>query len=69
MTLPKSLLPRSQDISDETAAVLTEFLFQLADVCETRYLEEILRHSDAVRAARIDKLEPERPWLRDSSQT
>jgi hypothetical protein len=31
MTKPKSILPHPEEISDDTAAVLTEFLFQLAD--------------------------------------
>jgi hypothetical protein len=60
----KSLLPQAGDISDEAALVLTDFLYQLATACEFRYLAKIRRHTDAVRAAEIDKLDPDRPWCR-----
>ena len=43
-TRHKSLLPTPDDISDETAAVLTGVLFALASACEGRYLDKILRH-------------------------
>lgn len=69
MTAPKSLLPHPEEISDETAAVLTEFLFQLADACETRYLAKTLRHSDAKKAAQIDQWNAERPWSREPPST
>lgn len=69
MNAPKSLLPRAEEISDETAAVLTEFLFQLADACETRYLAKILRHTDAQKAAQIDQWNAERPWSREPPTT
>lgn len=69
MSGPKSILPHADDISDEAAAVLTEFLFQLADACETRYLAKILRHSDAKKAAQIDQWNAGRPWSREPPPT
>lgn len=62
----KLILPQPGDISDEAAAVLTEFLFHLADVCNLRYRTKIWRHDDAKRAAEIDKWDPDRPWCRRS---
>jgi len=59
-----SILPASNDISDEAAAVLTEFLFQLATECDRRYLTKLLRHADARRALEMETLDPERPWCR-----
>ena len=58
-----SLLPQSDDISDETAAVLTEILFRLAGACDSRYIAKILRYQDAHRQETKD-IDPERPWLR-----
>jgi hypothetical protein len=60
----KSLLPHPDDISDEAAAVLTEFLFYLASACDLRYVSKIRRHSDAKRAEEIDRMDPDRPWCR-----
>lgn len=45
MTSPfKRLLPETEEVSRETVAVLTEFLFRLAYACDTRYLDKILRY-------------------------
>lgn len=60
----KSLLPHPDDISDEAAAVLTEFLFYLAGAADLRYMTKIRRHADVRRAAAIDRMDPERPWCR-----
>jgi hypothetical protein len=57
----KSLLPHPDDISDEAAAVLTEFLYYLANAADFRYMMKIRRHTDAKSAARMDT---ERPWCR-----
>jgi hypothetical protein len=62
MTSPyKHLLPEAAEISDEAAAVLTEFLFRLAGACDVRYLAKILRYQDAQRQERND-VDPEQPW-------
>lgn len=58
-----SLLPQSDEISDETAAVLTEILFRLAGACDSRYLGKILRYQDAHRQENED-IDPQRPWRR-----
>lgn len=64
MTSPyKHLLPEADEISDEAAAVLTEFLFRLAGACDIRYLAKILRYQDGQRQERSDA-GPERPWHR-----
>jgi len=58
----KSLLPAPDDISDETAAVLTGVLSALASVCEARYLDKILRHQAVKLAATSREHDPDRPW-------
>jgi hypothetical protein len=60
----KSLLPHPDDMSDEAATVLTEFLFYLANACELRYGAKIRRYTDIKRAAEIDRLDPDHPWTR-----
>lgn len=69
MNSQETLLPRADDISDETAAVLTELLFRLADMCEMRYGSKIHRYSDVKQAEKIDKQDRDRDrlWLRDQS--
>ena len=57
----KSLLPHSDDISDEAAAVLTEFLYYLASAADLRYMAKIRRHANAKKVAAMD---PDRPWCR-----
>ena len=47
------------DISDETAAVLSELLYELAVACETRYLTQIRRYHNGQK----NLYDPERPWL------
>lgn len=59
----KSLLPAPDDISDETAAVLTGVMLALASVCEVRYLDKILRHQ-AVKLGGSRDHDPDRPWER-----
>ena len=58
------LLPAPDDISDETAAVLTGFMFALASACEVRYLDKILRHQAVALGAKSRDLDPDRPWER-----
>lgn len=60
----KSLLPHPDDISDEAAAVLTEFLFYLAGAADLRYMAKIRRHTDVKSAAAYDRMDPDRPWCR-----
>jgi len=60
----KSLLPAPDDISDETAAVLTGVLSALASVCEARYLDKILRHQAVQLGAKRREHDPDRPWER-----
>jgi hypothetical protein len=60
----KSLLPAPDDISDETAAVLTGVLSALASVCEVRYLDKILRHQAVKLGTKSREQDPDRPWER-----
>lgn len=60
----KSLLPAPDDISDETASVLTAVMFALASVCETRYLDKILRHHAVTLGAQTRGHDLDRPWER-----
>ena len=60
----KSLLPAPDDISDETAAVLTGVMCALASVCEVRYLDKILRHQAGQLGAKSREHDPDRPWER-----
>jgi hypothetical protein len=60
----KSLLPAPDDISDETAAVLTGVLSALASVCEVRYLDKILRHQAVELGTTSREYDPDRPWER-----
>jgi hypothetical protein len=60
----KSLLPHPDDISDEAAAVLTEFLYYLAGAADLRYMTKIRRHADVRSAAAFDRMDPDRPWCR-----
>jgi hypothetical protein len=46
------------DIPDETAAVLTEFLHRLVHVCEGRYLGQLLRH----HRSQVHYDDPDAPW-------
>ena len=64
----KSLLPAPDDISDETAAVLTGVLSALASVCEVRYLDKILRHQAVKLGAKSRKHDPDRPWERHPAE-
>lgn len=47
-------------ISDEAAVVLCNFLFELANACDSRYLTQQLRYEEA-KAKLVD---PESPWKR-----
>lgn len=60
----KSLLPAPDEISDETAAVLTGVMAALASVCEARYLDKILRHQAVTLGAKSRDHDPHRPWER-----
>ena len=60
----KSLLPAPDDISDETAAVLTGVMFALASVCEVRYLDKILRHQAVKLGAKSRDHDRDHPWER-----
>ena len=51
-----SLFP--DDLSDETAAALSDFLYALAFACESRYLCKLLRFSDR----RSEPRDPDQPW-------
>ena len=58
------LLPAPDDISDETAAVLTGVMFALASACEVSYLDKILRHQAVALGATSREHDPDRPWER-----
>ena len=45
-------------ISDEAAAVLCDFLYDLAAACESRYLEKLRRHR---RVLQLDLFDPQQP--------
>ena len=60
----KSLLPAPDEISDETAAVLTGVMLALASVCEARYLDKILRHQAVTLGAQSRDHDPDRTWER-----
>ena len=45
-------------LSDDSAAVLCEFLYQLAAACETRYLVQLRR----LRSRQMNLYDPEAPW-------
>lgn len=46
-------------ITDETAAALCDFLYDLAAACESRYLDKLRRHR---RSLQRDLFDPEQPW-------
>ena len=48
-----------EEISDRTAAVLSEFLYALAGECETRYASRLRRYY----AKHHHYYDPDRPWL------
>jgi hypothetical protein len=45
-------------LSDDSAAALCEFLYQLAAACETRYLVQLRR----LRSRQMNLYDPEAPW-------
>ena len=47
------------DLSDEAASVLSEFVYALAFACENRYLTQVLRHHERQRQLPYD---PDHPW-------
>jgi hypothetical protein len=51
------LLP--ENISDETARALCDFLYALTAACESRYLTQLLRYRVSQRH---DLLDPDHPW-------
>ncbi len=52
-----SLFPDA--ISDEAAAALCDFLYDLAAAWESRYLENLRRRR---RVLQLDLFDPEQPW-------
>ena len=56
-----ALLPEPDDISDATAAELTQFLFDLAGACDARYGAKILRYEARHRAIETAPGNLERP--------
>ena len=50
-------------ISDEAAAVLCDFLYDLAAACESHYLEKLRRHR---RVLQLDLFDPQQPWRTSS---
>ena len=46
------------DISDEAASVLSNFLYSLAMACESRYFIQLQRHDDRRQQA----YDPGQPW-------
>ena len=45
-------------VCDETAAVLAQFLNQLAAACESRYLGQLRQH----QRGQLNLYDPEAPW-------
>ena len=58
-TDPDDFFPNG--ISDESAALLSEILYDLASACESRYLVQLQRHH---RAHQDDLFDPDQPWRR-----
>jgi hypothetical protein len=50
-----------EDLSDEAAFALCEFLNELAQAFESRYYHQLLRYHSARQA---DLFEPDQPWIR-----
>ena len=48
------------DLSDETASVLSDFLYQLATACENQYLAQLRRYNR--RKRQMNLYDPEEPW-------
>lgn len=46
-------------LSDEAAAALSAWLYDLAAACESRYLAQLQRY----RQRQLDLYDPEQPWL------
>jgi hypothetical protein len=46
------------DLSDETASALSDFLYQLAAACERRYVVQLRRY----HARQMNLYDPEAPW-------
>ena len=46
------------DLSDETASVLSEFLHQLAAACESRYFVQLRRY----HRRQMNLYDPDAPW-------
>jgi len=57
--------PWLEDISDETAEILSCTLHALAMACEDRYAQELRRYYQTQRAELYD---PQRPWVRKPSE-
>ena len=47
------------EISDHTAAILSEFLYALAADCESRYISQLRRYY----ARNHDVYDPDHPWI------
>ena len=50
-----------ENLSDEAAFTLCEFLNELAQAFESRYYHQLLRYHSARQA---DLFEPDQPWIR-----
>ena len=50
-----------ENLSDEAAFTLCEFLNELAQAFESRYYHQILRYQSAKQA---DLFDPDQPWIR-----
>lgn len=46
------------DLSDETASALSEFLYQLAAACESRYFVQLRRY----HRRQMNLYDPDAPW-------
>ena len=46
------------DLSDETASALSEFLYQLAAACENRYFVQLRRY----HRQQMNLYDPDAPW-------
>ncbi len=61
MTERITLLPNPPELSDEAAAIITEFLFDIAMAVELHYSHQLRRHYRNMRYSRGDDIDWDAP--------
>lgn len=59
MTRHRHGIELPESLSDESAAQILDFLYEMIRVFESRYFTQIRRHQDAVRATMGDVSDPQ----------